>query len=130
MSHALKAQVVYNVPITVVLEGTGCDWSLDAKGSLRYEPAQFTHLTEDPWGLLNRFMGLKTEAEALAFLNETGYFSLFNYFAISYRGKLSLSVSVFRPVSLQLARRVRVGRYLSCACERAANKMGVRLHRK
>src|ERR1700733_15162219 len=76
MSHTRKAQVVYNVPITVVLEGTGCDWSLGTKGTLRYEPARFPYRTEDPWELLNRFLKLKTEAEALAFLNETGYFSL------------------------------------------------------
>jgi hypothetical protein len=79
MSRQKNMQAVYNVPIKVILEGTGCDWSVDlveAKGWLRYRRARSTYLNEDPWALLERFMQLKTEAEALAFLNETGYFSL------------------------------------------------------
>jgi hypothetical protein len=44
---------------------------------LRWQPAPSTYINDDPWAILQRFMRLSTRAEVLAFLNETGYFSLF-----------------------------------------------------
>lgn len=80
MSQDKKLQVAYNVPITVILEGAGCEWSLDSTaggGALQYQPApSTTYMNDDPWALLQRFMLLTTHEEALRFLNETGYFSL------------------------------------------------------
>src|ERR1039458_998862 len=80
MSHTRNEQVVYHVPLTVILKGSGCEWFLDSiagNGMLRWQPAPSTYINDDPWAILQRFMRLSTRAEVLAFLNETGYFSLF-----------------------------------------------------
>ena len=79
MSQSKNIQAVYNVPITVILEGMNCEWSVNSTAGgdwLQYKPAGSKQVEEGPWELLTRFMALKTNQQALAFLNETGYFSL------------------------------------------------------
>lgn len=75
MSHHTA---VYDMPIEVEYEGTGCTWTVQERSGerwLQYEVARFSYPC-DAWKLRERFLTLKTEDDALAFLNDTGHFSL------------------------------------------------------